>query len=60
MAEKFDVEYVLKDCNRIEKEAQTDPEDAITSAKSMVEGTLKYILDLEGDFNNNGSFTRWI
>ncbi|WP_436942170.1 abortive infection family protein [Staphylococcus xylosus] len=56
LAEKFDVEYVLKECNRIEKEAQTDPEDAITSAKSMVESTLKYILDSEEeDFNNNES-----
>ncbi|MDK4074936.1 abortive infection family protein [Staphylococcus pseudintermedius] len=54
LAKKFDVEYVLKECNRIEKEAQTDPEDAITSAKSMVESTLKYILDSEGEqFNNN-------
>ena len=54
LAEKFDVEYVLKECNRIEKEAQTDPEDAITSAKEMVESTLKHILDSEGEqFNNN-------
>lgn len=54
LAEKFDVEYVLKECNRIEKEAQTDPEDAITSAKAMVESTLKHILDSEGEqFNNN-------
>ncbi|MBV5141451.1 abortive infection family protein [Staphylococcus xylosus] len=54
LAEKFDVEYVLKECNRIEKEAQTDPEDAITSAKAMVESTLKYILDSEGEhFSNN-------
>ena len=43
LAEKFDVEYVLKECNRIEKEAQTDPEDAITSAKSMVELSLIHI-----------------
>ncbi|MGI2286804.1 abortive infection family protein [Staphylococcus cohnii] len=54
LAERFDVEYVLKECNRIEKEALTDPEDAITSAKSMVESTLKHILDSEGEkFNNN-------
>lgn len=54
LAEKFDVEYVLKECNRIEKEAQTDPEDAITSAKAMAESTLKHILDSEGEqFNNN-------
>ncbi|OSC57840.1 succinate dehydrogenase assembly factor 2, partial [Staphylococcus aureus] len=54
LAIKFDIEYVLKECNRIEKEALTDPEDAITSAKSMVESTLKYILDSEGEkFNNN-------
>lgn len=54
MAEKFDVEYVLKECNRIEKEVQTYPEDAITSAKSMVESTLKHILGSEGEkFNNN-------
>lgn len=54
LAEKFNVEYVLKECNRIEKEAQTDPEDAITSAKAMVESTLKHILDSEGEqFNNN-------
>lgn len=49
MAEKFDVEYVLKECNRIEKEVQTYPEDAITSAKSMVESTLKHILGSEGE-----------
>ncbi|HID7740357.1 TPA: succinate dehydrogenase assembly factor 2 [Staphylococcus aureus] len=54
LAIKFDIEYVLKECNRIEKEALTDPEDAITSAKSMVESTLKHILDSEGEkFNNN-------
>ncbi|MBS3630569.1 abortive infection family protein [Staphylococcus aureus] len=54
LAEKFDIEYVLKECNRIEKEVLTDPEDAITSAKSMVESTLKHILDSEGEkFNNN-------
>ena len=54
LAEKFDVEYVLKECNRIEKEAQTVLEDAITSAKAMVESTLKYILDSEGEqFSNN-------
>lgn len=54
LAIKFDIEYVLKECNRIEKEALTDPEEAITSAKSMVESTLKHILDSEGEkFNNN-------
>ncbi|VDZ21353.1 succinate dehydrogenase assembly factor 2 [Staphylococcus saprophyticus] len=54
LAEKFDVEYVLKECNRIEKEEQTDSEDAITSAKALVESTLKHILVSEGEqFNNN-------
>lgn len=46
-SKKFAVEYVIKECKRIEKKAQTDPEDSITYAKSMVESELNHTLDLE-------------
>lgn len=54
LAKKNDLNYILKECERIEKEAETDPEDAITSAKAMVESSLKHILDSEGEgYKNN-------
>lgn len=47
LARNSDNNYILRECERIEKEAEIDPEDAITSAKAMVESSIKHILDSE-------------
>lgn len=42
---EYDIEHVENDWNRALSQAKTDPEDAITATRAMVESTLKWILD---------------
>ncbi|MGG1678441.1 abortive infection family protein [Neobacillus sp. NRS-1170] len=47
--EVYNIEHVETDWNRALNQAKTDPEDAITAARAMVESTLKWILDDIGE-----------
>jgi hypothetical protein len=46
---KYNIEHVEKDWQRALNQAKTDPEDAITATRAMVESTLKWILDETGE-----------
>ncbi|GAA0303689.1 hypothetical protein GGQ92_003210 [Gracilibacillus halotolerans] len=45
----FDIEHVKNDWERALAQAETDPEDAITATRAMLESTLKWILDEIGE-----------
>lgn len=43
--DQYGLEHVNREINRALKQAETDPEDAITATRSMIESTLKWILE---------------
>lgn len=45
--EKFGIPTVNKELNRALEQLHKDPEDSITAARSLIESTLKWILDQE-------------
>lgn len=49
MTNKYDIEHVKKDWERALDQVGTDPEDAITATRAMLESTLKWILDDIGE-----------
>lgn len=46
---EYNIQHVENDWNRALSQAKTDPEDAITATRAMVESTLKWILDDIGE-----------
>jgi hypothetical protein len=46
---EYNIEHVENDWKRALSQAKTDPEDAITATRAMVESTLKWILDDIGE-----------
>jgi hypothetical protein len=56
IASSYNIEHVEKEWERALKQAKIDPEDAITATRSMVESTLKWILEkskVEYDHSDN-------
>ncbi|MCV2514754.1 abortive phage resistance protein [Bacillus subtilis] len=49
IAGQYNIEQVEIDWQRALNQAKTDPEDAITATRAMVESTLKWILDDTGE-----------
>lgn len=49
---QYGIEHVEKDWERALNQAKTDPEDAITATRAMIESTLKWILDDMGEVYN--------
>lgn len=49
LTNEYNIEHVQSDLERALAQAKTDPEDAITATRSMVESTLKWILDDVGE-----------
>ncbi|MGF9697835.1 abortive infection family protein [Paenibacillus sp. MABNR03] len=45
MFDTYSLEHVKKDWDRAIKESNTDPEDAITAARSMLESTCKWLMN---------------
>ncbi|TDQ37484.1 abortive infection family protein [Aureibacillus halotolerans] len=51
---EYSIEHVENDWKRALNQAKTDPEDAITASLSMIESTLKWILDEKGENYKKG------
>lgn len=47
--DELNIEHIESDWKRALNQAKTDPEDAITATRAMVESTLKWILDAIGE-----------
>ncbi|QHE52785.1 abortive infection family protein [Pontibacillus sp. HMF3514] len=51
---QYSIEHVETDWQRALNQSKSDPEDAITSTLSMIESTLKWILDEKGEEYKKG------
>lgn len=59
LTSEYNIEHVENDWKRALSQAKTDPEDAITATRAMLESTLKWILDdIEEEYEDTDNLSQ--